>query len=181
MKNTLLYCYIIVYSIILISCNKNTKQDFISGKVVKIHDGDTYDLLLEDNTTIRVRMDGIDAPEKGMPFSKKAKQYLDELCQGQMIEIHNNELDQYGRTISFAYLEDGRELGREMLKAGYAWHYKKYNSNLELAALEDEAREAKRGLWRDKNPIAPWEVRKLRRQGISTKDKFHNSTDEEAK
>ena len=147
-------------------------DDFISGKVVKVFDGDTYDLLLEDKTTVRVRMEGIDAPESGMPFSKKAKQYLGELCQGQTVTICTTELDQYGRTISFSYLEDGRELSREMLKAGFAWHFKRYNSDPELAALEEEARQAKRGLWKDKNPMPPWENRKLHRQGISTKSMY---------
>ena len=151
--------------------NENDNS-FISGQVVKVHDGDTYDLLLEDNTTIRVRMDGIDAPEKGMPYYKKAKQHLGNLCQGHTIKICTDNIDQYGRTISFSYLEDERELSREMLKAGFAWHYKQYNSDLELAALEDEARLNKRGLWKDKNPMPPWENRKLHRQGISTKDKF---------
>ena len=173
---------IIICSIVLLSCNgNNTVQDFASGRVVKICDGDTYDLLLDNNTTIRVRMDGIDAPENGMPFSKKAKRYLGELCQGQTIKIDTNNIDHYGRVISFSYLGDGRELSQEMLKAGFAWHYKKYNFDSELAASENEARTAKRGLWQDKSPIPPWEIRKLRRQGNTTKDKFHDSTDEEIK
>jgi endonuclease YncB( thermonuclease family) len=156
-----------------ISChNRNSGNEYISGCVVKIIDGDTYDLLLNDSTTIRVRMDGIDAPEKGMPFYKKAKQYLGTLCKDQIVKIHKDKLDHYGRAVSFSYLKDGRELSREILKAGFAWHYKQYNSNLELATLEDEARQAKRGLWQDKNPMAPWENRKLHKQGVSTKDKY---------
>ena len=150
----------------------NHDLDHFIGVVVKIHDGDTYDLLLENKATIRIRMEGIDAPERGMPFSKKATEYLGDLCKGQTIKIENPTKDQYGRTVGFSYLEDGRELSREMLKAGYAWHYKAYNSDPELAALETEARQAKRGLWSDKNPIAPWEVRKLHRRGISTKNMF---------
>jgi endonuclease YncB( thermonuclease family) len=149
--------------------------ELISGKVVKVLDGDTYDLLLEDMTTVRVRMDGIDAPESGMPFSNKAKQYLGELCKNQTVRISSDNKDRYGRIVSFSYLEDGRELSREMLKAGYAWHYKQYNKDRELAELEKEARAAKRGLWQDKNPMATWEVRKLRRKGISTKNMFETT------
>jgi hypothetical protein len=150
---------------------------------VKILDGDTYDLLLDDKTTIRIRMDGIDAPEKGMPFSQASKKYLDELCQGQTIEVWITDKDQHGRKIALSYLEDGRELSREMLKAGLAWHYKKYNSDEELAALEIEARQARRGLWQDKNPMEPWENRRLHRQGVSTKDLYEtteNKSEEDA-
>ena len=158
------------------SCFVFTSQtNFVSGQVIKVIDGDTYDLLLKDKTTIRVRMDGIDAPESGMPYAKKATQYLGDLCKNQTIKIVKNNVDRYGRTISYSYLKDGRELSREMLKAGYAWHYKEYNSDPELATLEEKARQAKRGLWKDKNPMAPWEIRKIRRQGISTKDMFETN------
>jgi micrococcal nuclease len=83
--------------------------------------------------------------------------------------------DNYGRALGFTYLEDGRELGQEMIKAGLAWHYKKYNSDTALANFEKEARRLKKGLWLDKNPKAPWEVRRLRRQGVSAKDSFNIS------
>ena len=156
-------------------CVFTSQNNFVSGQVIKVIDGDTYDLLLKDKTTIRVRMDGIDAPENGMPYAKKATQYLGDLCKNQTVRIVKDNVDRYGRTLSYSYLKDGRELSREMLKAGYAWHYKEYNSDPELATLEEKARQAKRGLWKDKNPMAPWEIRKMRRQGISTKDMFETS------
>jgi endonuclease YncB( thermonuclease family) len=172
------YSYILLlFLFVLTGCN-HTSNEYITGRVVKILDGDTYDLLLEDNTTIRIRMDGIDAPEKGMPFSKASKRYLGELCLAQTIKVLISEEDQYGRTIGFSYLEDERELSHEMLKAGLAWHYKQYNSDPELAALENEARQAQIGLWKDKNPMAPWTNRKLHRQGISTKGTYQ-TVDEE--
>jgi endonuclease YncB( thermonuclease family) len=157
----------------------HTADKYITGHVVKILDGDTYDLLIEDNTTVRIRMDGIDAPEKGMPFSKASKKYLGELCQGQTIKVLKSTEDRYGRIVGFSYLEDGRELSHEMLKAGFAWHYKQYNSDPELSVLENGARQARTGLWKDKNPMAPWENRKLHRQGISTKDMFEIKDGEE--
>jgi len=164
---------------IALSCGKstsrkqslNTKNNEVLGKVVKILDGDTYDLLLDNKTTIRIRIEGIDAPEKGMPFGKKAKQYLGDLCQGQTIKIQKTNKDQYGRILGFSYLADGRELGKEMLKAGYAWHYKHYNSDPELAALEETARNAKIGLWVEQPyVIPPWIVRKLNKQGYKIQE-----------
>ena len=175
-KNKFTILLFLTVMVILSGCRHSTRQaindELIIGKVIKVLDGDTYDLLLEGNRKIRVRMEGIDAPEGGMPYYKKATKYLGELCQGQTIKVEKTGIDQYGRTLGFSYLNDGRELSREMLKAGYAWHYKQYNTDSKFAALENEARRAKRGLWQDANPIAPWEIRKLRRQGISTKKMF---------
>ncbi|GHV09351.1 hypothetical protein FACS1894160_4910 [Bacteroidia bacterium] len=154
--------------------HRKTAKDnsFILGKVIKVQDGDTYDLLREDNTTIRIRMEGIDAPEKGMPFYRVAKNYLGSLCLKQTVKVLKTTEDHHGRTVGYTYLNDGRELSREMIKAGLAWHYKEYNDEKELTNLEVEAQTARRGLWIDKNPMSPWENRKLHRQGISTKEIF---------
>jgi micrococcal nuclease len=82
-------------------------------------------------------------------------------------------VDSHGRKLAFGYLADGRELSHEMIKAGLAWHYKKFNSDLDLAQLEVEARIAKIGIWSTNDePMPPWENRELHRNGISTKDSF---------
>lgn len=152
------------------SCNGKKahpeKRITISGKVIHIADGDTYDLLTADKKTIRVRMDGIDAPERSMAFYKVSKNYLSELCMNKRIKIVKTDTDRYGRVVAFSYLENGKELGHEMVKAGMAWHFKKYNSDNDLAKLEIEARKAKRGLWIDPKPVPPWEYRKLKKQNM---------------
>jgi len=172
---------IIILSAFCFSCTRvaqstngssSSAPEQITGKVIGIMDGDTYELLTPDKKTIRVRTAAIDAPEKGMPFYKVSKQYLAKLCFGKTVTLKEDARDQYDRIVAFTYLEDGREVSAEMLKAGMAWHFKKYNSNPELAKLEIEAREAKRGLWIDKHPMEPWRNRKLHRNGISTKDSF---------
>jgi len=144
--------------------------ELVSGRVVRVMDGDTYELLLEDKTTVRIRMDGIDAPETAMPYYRAATDYLKELTRDQIVSVSLSNKDQYGRVVSYSWLSDGRELGKEMIRAGLAWHYKQYNSDKELAALEIEARDAKRGLWVDKKPLAPWDVRRWRRQGMNTRE-----------
>ncbi len=148
-------------------------NDYISGKVIRIVDGDTYHLLTEDNQTLKIRMEGIDAPERAMPFYRVSKDYLGKLCFGKRVKLKSTSIDQYGRHLGFTYLEDGSELCHEMIKAGLAWHYKKYNSDEDLANLEIEARKSKKGIWSDNNPMPPWEYRRLHRQGISTKDLFN--------
>jgi endonuclease YncB( thermonuclease family) len=157
----------------IIDTHPPVSSEIIYGTVYNIIDGDTYDLLLEDHEIIRVRMEGIDAPEPGMPYSNLSKNYLGKLCFNKKVKVHKTGQDG-DRIIGFTFLYDGTELSHEMIKAGMAWHFIKYNNDEDLMELEIEARKAKRGLWKDKNPFPPWEIRKLRRQGISTKSLFNN-------
>lgn len=172
----------LVFSIANVSCQNRQRRNFVSqdnrfitGKIIHVLDGDTYDILIAGNKTVRVRMEGIDAPEKGMPFCNVAKKYLRDLCIQKTVKLKQTGTDQHGRTLGFTYLDDGRELSHEMLKAGLAWHYKKYNSDKDLVDLEIKAQNEKKGLWKDNNPLPPWEVRKLHREGISTKDQFKDN------
>lgn len=132
------------------------------GRVVKIVDGDTYDILI-DGVQTRIRMDGIDAPEKGQAYYQVSKDFLGGLCDGQTVRLEVKSKDRYGRTLARTYLAGNREVGAEMVRAGLAWHYKKYSDDADLARLEDEARKGRKGLWADANPIAPWDYRKMKR------------------
>ena len=150
-------------SLVLLGCyqpKEAAADKEISGKVIKIVDGDTYDILLVNNTTKRIRMEGIDAPERGMPFYKVAKDYLGSLCFGQVVRIDQKSTDRYGRTIAKTYAADGKELGLLMIEAGYAWHFKKYSSDSQLATAEIAAKNKRLGLWADASPVAPWDWRK---------------------
>lgn len=171
--------WVFLFFIFISSCTSKSgnnqslkKGSTISGKVIAIIDGDTYDVLLQGNKTARVRMEGIDAPEKGMPFYQKSKKYLSDLCFEKKIKIKITGVDNHERFLAYSFLEDGKELSQEMIKAGLAWHFKKYNSDSELSELELEAKTLRKGLWIDENPMTPWENRKLHRDGISTKDSF---------
>ncbi|HBE40414.1 MAG TPA: nuclease [Bacteroidales bacterium] len=168
---------LIIYLLIITSLNGQdsdiTVGSNVSGKVISILDGDTYDLLVDGNRTILIRMEGIDAPDRGMPFFNVAKQHLAELYFNKHVTIKVNDIDNYGRFISNTYLNDKKDLSQEMIKVGLAWHFKKYNSDPVLSRLEIEARNLKKGLWIDKKPIPPWTNRGLHWQGISTKDSFN--------
>lgn len=150
--------------------------DTLAGKVVAVIDGDTYDVLVQGDTTLRVRMQGIDAPEKGMAFNKVAKTYLSDLCFGKNVKVLVTGIDGHRRVLGFTFVDDSLELSHEMIKAGYAWHFKKYSDDEVFAASEVAAHNAKKGLWYDKNPIAPWEFRKLLRQGNTAEEIYreHN-------
>jgi micrococcal nuclease len=143
-------------------------------KVIAISDGDTF-TVLDGKNQIRIRLDAIDAPEKGMPYAKASKKFLSGLCFGKLVQLNPVTIDRYGRTVARVILTDGRDVSAEMIRAGYAWHYKKYSSDPILSKLEINARSAKAGLWRDNNAIAPWEIRKMHRNGISTKKLFEGA------
>lgn len=167
---------IVLFTLFLFSCSNSNQQESNanskSGKVIAIIDGDTYDILLDGNKTVRIRMEGIDAPEKGMPFYRVSKKKLGELCFEKNVRLEIHDTDSRGRTIAFTYLDDGTEISHEMIKAGLAWHFTKYNKDEDLATLEVQARESKLGLWKDESPMPPWDNRSLHRNGISTKDSF---------
>lgn len=153
---------ILLASIFIMGCFTNPKKEHSTEfkvRVIKIVDGDTYDILLDNNITRRIRMEGIDAPERKMPFYQVAKDYLGKLCYGQIVRIKHTDTDRNGRWVATTFVADGSELGLLMIKAGYAWHFKKYSADKELARAELSARTNRVGLWADPFPIAPWEWR----------------------
>ncbi len=129
-----------------------------SGPVVSVIDGDTIDVL-HNRHAERIRLNGIDCPEKAQAFGKKAKQFTSTLIYGKHVTIRVLRNDRHGRTVADVLLPDGTNVSRELLRAGLAWWYRQYSKDVSLGALEEEARQAKRGLWADPNPIPPWEIR----------------------
>lgn len=122
--------------------------------------GDTFQIL-RAGKAVKVRLHGIDTPEKAQPFGTRAQQYAGELVFGQVVTVHVKNTDRYGRLVGEVMLQDGRSVNQELVKAGMAWWYKPYApKDTTLAQLEAEARAAKRGLWADANPVPPWAWRK---------------------
>ena len=137
--------------------------DFI-GTVVSVLDGDTIEVLLNMHPE-RVRLSGIDCPEKGQPFGTRAKQELSALVFGRDVILQTHGQDKYGRTLADVLLPDGTNVNHELVNDGWCWWYRKYAlGHAELEKLEAEAREAKRGLWSDPHPVPPWEWRKRGRK-----------------
>jgi len=147
---------VVFLSACLISSSLNAQE--FRGKVVGVTDGDTI-TILRGTTPIKLRLNGIDAPEAGQPFGERAKQFASALCFGDEVIVKALGTDKYGRTLGDVILGDGRILNQELVKAGMAWHYKEYSKDETLAKLEKEAREKKVGLWSDPHAVAPWEWR----------------------
>ena len=127
------------------------------GKVVGVSDGDTITVLV-DKKPIKIRLEGIDAPEAKQSFGNRSKQALSDLVFGKEVRVKKTGEDRYGRSLGFVS-RDGIDINAKMIQDGWAWHYKKYNRDSKLADLELEARVAKRGLWAEANPLAPWDFR----------------------
>lgn len=133
------------------------------GKVIGIKDGDTFEILV-DGLPEKVRLAEIDCPEKSQPFGKNARQYASDLCFGKMVTVTSSgKRDRYNRIVGTIVTNDGTNVNEELVKAGFAWHYKQYSKNKDLDRIEETARQSKLGLWADKDPMAPWEWRKSRR------------------
>jgi len=130
------------------------------GKVVGISDGDTIRVMHEGKGE-RVRLYGVDCPEKGQDFGQKAKMFTSNMVFGKGVEIKAVTQDRYGRTVGFVYL-GSRCLNEELIKSGFAWVYRKYCDKPicdQWRKMEENAKASKIGLWSQPNPIPPWEFR----------------------
>ena len=148
---------------IFYSCSRETTKS-VSGKVVKIADGDTITILDAQNIQHKIRLQGIDAPERIQDFGAVSREHLGSLVFGKYVKIEYDKVDWRGRLIGKVWI-DGNDECLEQLKAGLAWHYKEFEreqtpADRQLYAnAEQEARAQKRGLWKDPAPTPPWEYR----------------------
>lgn len=136
-------------------------QQFVAP-VIGIADGDTI-TVLHMGQPEKLRLADIDCPEKNQPFGTAAKKYTADLTFRNTVTVETSGKDRFKRTIARVTLPDGRSLNRELVRAGYAWCYRKYSKDPDLPALEADARANRRGLWSAPNPIPPWEYRKNKR------------------
>ena len=135
----------------------------VTGRCVGVHDGDSMTILIDTpdgKRQAKIRLDGIDAPELGQPFSRVSRDGLAKMVFECQCAVESRGPDKYGRTVGRVSV-DGADVNAAMLDSGLAWHYKKYDSRPEMAAREEAAKRAKVGLWDDRNPTPPWDWRKM--------------------
>jgi len=153
---------IIFLSTILLSIS--VYADF-TGKVVKVTDGDTINVLEAGNVLHKVRLTGIDAPERGQPYGRKSQEYLAGMVAGKQVLIESDKQDRYGRDLGKIIL-NGKDINQEQVKAGMAWWYRYYkkqqppDDQMAYEAAESSAKANRLGLWADTNPINPYEWRR---------------------
>jgi len=135
------------------------------GLIVAISDGDTITLLTQDKQQLKIRLVGIDTPEKKQAYGSKAREHLASRIFKQDVEVDLRKKDQYGRHLGVIYLS-GVDINQLMIQDGYAWFYKHYAKEqpkeeaLRYAKAEQDARAKQKGLWADPNPVPPWDFRK---------------------
>jgi len=139
-------------------------NDLMAARVISVTDGDNLTVIGSDNKQVLIRLHGLDCPELPQPFGEKAKEFTSNLCFGKIIMYRMIGIDRFDRTIAGVFLEDGKELNLEILKAGLAWCYGRHLKRQDYADAEEGARKAGIGLWADKEPTPPWEWRKDRRR-----------------
>lgn len=133
-------------------------QQKITGNVVKIVDGDTFDLLTQDTVKIRIRLNGIDCPERKQDYYQVCKDALSQYIFGKKVTLVIHGKDRWKRTLADVYVNN-ESINHKMIKNGFAWHFKKYSKDKKLAQAEEYARKKKMGLWKMKDPVAPWNHR----------------------
>jgi endonuclease YncB( thermonuclease family) len=155
----------------------------LTGRVVGVSDGDTITVLDAQNQQHKIRVAGIDAPEKKQSFGQRSKEHLSDLVFGKEVDVVGNKTDRYGRTVAkvmVASRDCGEaqcprmiDAGLGQIEAGFAWWYRKYareqtpEDRAIYASAEIKAREAKRGLWSEPNPMPPWEWRHPKAQSVA--------------
>lgn len=155
----------LVFLALLIVSSTQLLADTLAGKVVGVADGDTITVLDGSRTQHRIRLQGIDAPEKRQAFGNVSRRALSDLVHGKDVVIEYHNQDRYGRILGIVLI-GGRDVNLGMVQAGMAWHYKQYQrdqtpaNRIAYAQAELDARAAGRGLWRDAHPIAPWDFRR---------------------
>jgi micrococcal nuclease len=130
------------------------KTSSFSGEVVAVKDGDTI-VVLVGRKQHTIRLAEVDCPEKKQAFGSQAKKFTSDLVFAKTVTVETQTIDRYGREVAHVILQDGRDLNRELVRAGLAWWYKRYSKDESLGELEREARLNKRGLWSQPNPTQP--------------------------
>jgi len=132
------------------------------GMVVKVTDGDTVTVLDQESRQVKIRLYGIDAPERKQPYGNTATEHLRQLVALKDVEVVEYAKDRYGRTVADLTL-DGKSIPGKMVHDGYAWVYRQYCTKgfcSEWVEFETQARQVRAGLWADKSPVPPWQWRR---------------------
>lgn len=155
MKRAFILLFVFVASLAL--ADKPMIIEEIRGRVPGVIDGDTF-TLHTNGKAASVRLEGIDAPESAQKFGPQSREALKKLITGKDVIVQKTGIDKYKRILGTVFV-DKTDVCAKMVEDGWAWHFTKYSSDAQLAKLENQARTAKRGLWQDEKPVAPWDYR----------------------
>lgn len=140
--------------------------EWFTARVAAVFDGDTVLLVRRGHAPEKLRLLNIDAPEKKQPYGEEARRTLAALVLQRQVQVESVSVDQYGRLLGHLYLA-GHDINAEMVRRGMAWEYTGFSHDARYTALQLEAQQARRGLWRQTAPEAPWQWRRLHREAAS--------------
>lgn len=161
----------LITSTVLMMIAFTATAETLTGRVVGITDGDTIKLLTDSNVLHKIRLSGIDAPEKNQAFGTRSKQALSDCAYDKVASVESYKKDRYGRVVG-KVMVNSADCNLRQIELGMAWHYKKYEGEQELedrsryAQAEYQAQKSRRGLWMESNPVAPWDFRQSKRKGL---------------
>ncbi|HEY4313204.1 MAG TPA: thermonuclease family protein [Pirellulales bacterium] len=135
-----------------------SRVEVLKGKAVGITDGDTLTLLDGQQHQVKIRLEGIDAPESHQAYGTLARKALAGKAFEKDVVVESHGQDKYGRTLGHVFI-GSRWINKELVQEGWAWHYREYSKSAVLADAESEARTKHAGLWQDDKPVAPWDFR----------------------
>lgn len=161
-RKQLLYVTSCAALIVVASLQLCARPDSFEGHCIAVRDGDSLEVLT-GTRTLQIRLHGIDSPERGQPFSNVARRRTTELAQGRRVRVEVRDRDRYGRLVARVFVDD-QDLSLQLVREGLAWHYTRYSSDPRLESGERQARSEKKGLWREPDPVPPWEFRRARRE-----------------
>ena len=158
---------IIVTIALALACTVNAET--ITGQVVGVADGDTITVLDVDKVQHKIRLAGIDAPEKKQPFGNRSKESLSDMVFDKTVNVETEKRDRYGRQIG-KVLVNGQDVNLVQVERGMAWFYRQYRRRQSsydrklYVAAEDAAKADRRSLWRDCDLVPPWDFRHSKTQ-----------------
>lgn len=136
----------------------------VTGRVVRVADGDTVSILDSNKKQHKIRLYGIDTPERDQAYGNKARKVLSDIVAGEQVGVVIVETDDYGRSVGTLY-HQGKHINAHMVRTGYAWWYRHYAPHSRLLSdAQNTAREQSLGLWADPDPTPPWDWRRSQRQ-----------------
>ena len=155
--------------LVALLCGSPSLAAELHGRVVGVSDGDTITVLDAEQVTHKIRLSGIDAPEKAQPFGERAKQQLSDWVYQSTVRVIHDKTDRYGRIVGKVTL-NSEDVNIQMIHAGLAWHYKAYEheqpalDRVTYPLAELNAKRKAIGLWGDADPVPPWDWRRNKRQ-----------------
>lgn len=157
-----------IISAVLAMASATVNAEAIEGLIVGVADGDTVTLLTPEKIQVKIRVQGIDAPERSQAFGNVSRQAMAKVVFQKNVNAQCSSTDRYGRKICVIYA-NGVDAGLQLINQGLAWHYKQYANEQSprdragYAYAEENARAQRVGLWSEPNPMAPWDFRKSKR------------------